>query len=367
MNEGDALNVLADLGAIPSAPLHEEWAAESVVRYLKALNLPIQVDGFGNLITTYQSGDSSTPLAFVAHLDHPAIEITSLESPTRARAALLGGVPPACFQQPVPIVLFSANQTSAATINGVEIDPKTARVASLLVELRQPAQPGDWGIFDLVGFQPEGVEIAMRAADDLCGVAAALVAVRRIQERGLRGTIYGVFTRAEEVGLVGAALLADSALLPPETVVISLECSRSLPGAEPGQGPVIRVGDRTSAFHPEGEALLRMAREKLAGTPVQRQLMSGGTCEATAFGARGYRTTGVALPLLNYHNVGPDETIVPERINRQDFLSEIDLLVAVAEVAPNPPVTATARRLEATIEQYRDRLYATAPAYQKLV
>lgn len=366
MNETDALNVLGALGALPAAPLHEEWVAAYVSNFLKGLHLPIRVDDFGNIIATYRNGDATTPLAFVAHLDHPAIEITGVESSTRARAALLGGVPPSCFQRPVPVVLFSAGQTGAAMITGVEIDPQTKRVAALILETNQPAQPGDWGVFDLVGFQPEGAEIAMRAADDLAGVAAALLALQRIQEQGLRGSISGVFTRAEEVGLVGASLLADSAILPPETIVVSLECSRALPGAEPGRGPVIRVGDRTRAFHPEGEAILLTARETIANIPIQRQLMSGGTCEATAFGARGYRTTGIALPLMNYHNVGPGDTIVPERINRQDFLGEIDLLVAAAQVAPNPPVTESARRLEAMSERYRDRLRATAGAYQKL-
>ena len=30
--------------------------------------------------------------------------------------------------------------------------------------------------------------------------------------------------------------------------------------------------------------------------------MSGGVCEATAFAVFGYRTTGIAFPLGNYHN-----------------------------------------------------------------
>jgi endoglucanase len=36
---------------------------------------------------------------------------------------------------------------------------------------------------------------------------------------------------------------------------------------------------------------------------VQRKLMPGGACEATAFGAYGYEATCICLPLGNYHNM----------------------------------------------------------------
>jgi endoglucanase len=149
-----------------------------------------------------------------------------------------------------------------------------------------------------------------------------------------------VFTRAEEVGLAGATLVARERALAPETLVVSLEASRELPGATIGGGPVIRVGDRTSAFHPSGDALLRRAAVKLAErdvpVPVQRQLMAGGTCEATAFTVFDQMATGVALPLGNYHNCGPEFTIEAEYINRRDLIGAVELLVAAVEVATMP-------------------------------
>jgi len=365
-SEQTALGVLAALGAIPTAPLHEEGVAEYVTRFVQRLGLPIRVDDFGNIVATYQNGDADHPLALVAHLDHPAIEISECGSGTRARAALLGGVPPACFGRPVPVLIVGAAQTVTGTIDGYDTDPRTGRVASLTLEVQGSVAVGDFGVFDLAGFQAIGAEVAMRAADDLVGVAAALLALQGIQKRGVPATVYGVFTRAEEIGLVGASLVADGALLPMETIVVSLECSKALPGAEPGLGPVIRVGDRTSAFHPEGEAVLLSARERIPDVPVQRQLMSGGTCEATAFGQRHYRTTGVAVPLINYHNVGPGEVIAAERIHTADFLGEVALLVTAAEVVNSRPVPAVTRGLEAAVNRYRDRLVASAGTFQAL-
>jgi len=366
MTDQEMLALLAELGAIPSAPLHEEGVAAYVIGALQAHGFPVQVDSYGNVVATYRKGSGERPLALVAHLDHPAVEITAVESPTRARAALLGGVAPACFNRPVPVVIVGRRATLAGTIVSYQVDAETKRVSSLDLETAGPVAVGDFGVFDLVGFQVDGAEITMRAADDLVGVAAVLAALFEIQARQIEGTVYGVFTRAEEIGLVGASLVASARLLPMETLVVSLECSRTLPGAEPGRGPVIRVGDATGAFHPEGEAMLLAARRQRPDLPVQRQLMSGGTCEATAFGQAGYRTTGVAIPLVNYHNVGPGEVISPERIHAQDFLGEISLLVAAAEISLAPPVSEVTRRLEITVNRYRDQLHATAGTFQSM-
>ncbi len=366
MSAVEPLTVLADLGALPTAPLHEATVAGYVARFLRERGLPFQVDPYGNLIATYRNADSPRPIALVAHLDHPALELTAVASDGTATASLLGGVPAACFARPVPVLVVGETAAQPATIVGVEIDPATGRVASLTLRAPRTAQVGQFAVFDLPGFRQDGDAVAMRAADDLAGVAVALQTLDRVARRGLPGVVYGVFTRAEEIGLIGAQLVAQAGLLPRETIVVSLECSRELPGAEIGQGPVIRVGDRTSAFHPEGEALLLAARDRLAGAPIQRQLMSGGTCEATAFGRAGYRTTGVALPLRNYHNVGPDGVIAPEQIHARDLLGAIDLLVAAVESALAPPGASTTTALLTAVERYRQRLAASGPAFQKL-
>src|SRR5262249_9205803 len=80
-----------------------------------------------------------------------------------------------------------------------------------------------------------------------------------------------------------------------------------------------------------------------------------GTCEAVAFGLAGYRTTGVALPLINYHNVGPDHAIEPEIIDVRDFLGEVQLLVAAVDAAPLPYTPAREKRLLGQVARYRRR------------
>lgn len=364
MSERADLDVLAELGSIPTASFHEEAVAAYVARFVRGLGLPLKADRSGNLVAEYRRGRSRLPVAFVAHLDHPAFEISAVESPTTARATLLGGVRAACFGRRVSVRIISGTGEIAGTIVGCAIDSATTRVTSLEVATSARVDVGDFGVFDLPGFERRGEFIAMRAADDLAGVAAALLALRRVARAGIDARVFGVFTRAEEVGLVGAEAIADQGILPKDAIVISLECSRSLPGAEPGLGPVIRVGDRTQSFHPDGEALLLAARRRLPGVKIQRQLMSGGTCEATAFVRAGYRATGVALPLLNYHNVGADDSIVPEEINVEDFCGEIDLLVAAAEASAEPLTGPADPIRAATILRYQERLAATSAPFR---
>ena len=63
--------------------------------------------------------------------------------------------------------------------------------------------------------------------------------------------------------------------------------------------------------------------------------MDGGSCEATAFCAYGYRASGVALPLGNYHNqalrADGSKTIGPEHVVVDDFLGEVRLLTELAQ------------------------------------
>ena len=217
-------------------------------------------------------------------------------------------------------------------------------------------------LFDLADFQMDGDLILMRALDDLAGCAAALAALSLLSSRSGLGDVYGVFTRAEEVGLVGARLLAEAGTLPSDTLVVSLEASRTLPGAAIGGGPVIRVGDASLTFDADAEAVLVSGREELMeaapGFEAQRQLMSGGTCEASAFRYHGYRTTGVAFPLGNYHNGTPLGGVAEEYIHVDDFVGGVELIVRAAQCVSRRLECRPWRRMADLSQEHRGRLEA---------
>ena len=146
---------------------------------------------------------------------------------------------------------------------------------------------------------------------------------------------YAVFTRAEEVGLIGARLLAYEEILPKETIIVSVESSPVIPGISQGEGPVIRTGDASYTFDSEAEKFLSIGRLRIQETNTafkyQRHLMRGGTCEATAFAHFGYRVTGIAFPLGNYHNATTKISdasggVDLEYIDVSDYLGGIELI-----------------------------------------
>ena len=88
--------------------------------------------------------------------------------------------------------------------------------------------------------------------------------------------------------------------------------------------------------------------------------MSGGTCEASAFAVYGYRVTGIALPLGNYHNAGTQESVEAEYIHLDDFLAAVELIVESAHSVGKRRDGPAWRRLQEIPENHRARLMETA-------
>lgn len=362
-----ALDILARLGAQPATSFLEDGVAGVVRAVLDEAGVPHRTDAYGNIIAhlpgTATDG-SVPPIAFMAHMDHPGFEAVAVDGDFLVGAAM-GGVPQSSFDAGVPLqVILPGGERLAAVTAGPagEASERKALIsladASRLAEVHLPASV----VFDLVDFQLEEGYIRMRALDDLagCGSALAMLSALAAGAEPPAGDVYGVFTRAEEVGLVGARLLAEAGTLPKTTLVVSLESSRTLPGAEIGGGPVIRVGDAGFTFNADAETALVRARETLQARPegfkAQRQLMSGGTCEASAFSVYGYRTTGIAFPLGNYHNAAPDGGVEAEYIHEEDYLGGVELMLEAVRRMPEREDTFFRRRLQEIPTEFRERM-----------
>ena len=362
-----ALDILARLGAQPATSFLEEGVSRVVRETLDEAQVPHRTDSYGNIIAHLPgkaADDSVPPIAFMAHMDHPGFEAIAVDGDFLVGAAM-GGVPQSSFEAGVPLqVILPDGERLAAVTAGPSGEVSERKVlisledSSRLAEIPLPAS----AVFDLVDFQLEDGYIRMRAVDDLagCGSTLAMLAALAGLEEQPAGDVYGVFTRAEEVGLVGARLLAEAETLPKDTLVVSLESSRTLPGAEIGNGPVIRVGDAGFTFNADAESPLIRARETLQARPegfrVQRQLMSGGTCEASAFSVYGYRNTGIAFPLGNYHNGAPDGGIEAEYIHEEDYLGGVELMLEAVRRMPEREDTFFRRRLREIPGEFRERM-----------
>ncbi len=357
-HEQRALDILRELDARPAVPFFEDGPARYIVEAVERLGVEVRRDAFGNVIAHYRNSPepSQPPIAFVAHMDHPGFEIIEVgDMGIIARA--LGGVPAASLKKPTPaLVLLPGGERIPAEICPPD-EPPSESEADRLVMVRLKRDSGLTPplpvVFDLMGFTLDGDTIRMRALDDLAGCASILAALERLVAEGARTDAYAVFTRAEEGGLFGARLLAEARTLPIETLVVSVESSAVIPGVTQGKGPVIRTGDRAYTFDADAEQALVVARDAILehdkGFKCQRQLLSGGMCEATAFAVFGYRATGLAFPLGNYHNAtttlsDPNGSVGAEFIKLSDYLGGVELIAEAAK--------SVAKRGESRTRQY---------------
>jgi putative aminopeptidase FrvX len=125
-----------------------------------------------------------------------------------------------------------------------------------------------------------------------------------------------------------------------------------------GKGPVIRVGDRATTFDRDAENLLLSAKDDLEveGKSIQRDLMPGGQCEALVYKLAGYTVSGIAIPLLNYHNYGKGG-FTEEAVNINDVELSIELLVRSIEKFDLERDNIHRKKLNKIFEKYKSLGY----------
>jgi putative aminopeptidase FrvX len=344
----DALAIAEGLLSRPTAPFHEELTAQWCVDFATERGLAVERDAAGNVLVRYESpgADTSRPLVLVAHLDHPGFVVDAVGE-AEVAMTFHGGLAAGCALAGSPVDFFRPGEVEPCGRGQLLApDELNGRLTGATAEvLGGEAVEGGIAMWGFPGWSIEDGRITARVCDDLLGVAAILATLNELARRAPEGVaVWGLLTRCEEVGFLGALEAIRLGTVPAAASVLSLECSKALPDAPQGGGVIVRVGDRMSIFAPALTESLRVAAEK-AGVHHQRKLMDGGACEATAFCASGYRASGLAVPLGNYHNAADDGSgIKPETVLVDDFLAEVDLLVALAcdpglldEETPEPP------------------------------
>ena len=327
------------IAAAPTAPYHEHRAMRAIAAELDRYGIERHDDAYGQVHARSRSGDATHALALVAHADHPAFDVISA-SGREGRARILGGFYERFFATAVPVLVCDDGETEPfhATLDDFRSAPDVPHnsLGHCRIRAERELAVGQWAVLDLAAFARRDDELHLRAADDLalCAVAVLTLAALRRDERA--HDVHAVFTRGEETGLYGARLVAEDGLLPRDAIVVSLEASRALATARPGAGPVVRPGDVYNTFSNEGERFLRVGRERLAaaGIPTQRALLTGGTCESSAFVRQGWTTTAIALPNVNYHNQSDEQPrFIPEVVRLSDLRGAVALLAEAATAA----------------------------------
>jgi putative aminopeptidase FrvX len=368
---------------IPTAAGKEQRVVAWIDRWLdQRAYLSKHSDPHGNFeIRMVGAFETDHPIYFTAHLDHPAFVVEEVVSETELVLSFRGGVMADYFPDARVEIHNGDDSFVMGTIGkeikttndkGEEVSLKPFKRYTCVLDGPSDVAVGTIGRWELpkarIVDDEFGGIIHTNACDDLAAVAAALSAIdelARLREAGADiGDVRVLFTRAEEVGFIGAIGASKDGFMPKGSRIIALENSRAFVDSPIHGGPIVRVGDRISIFSPELTGAVAKVAERIAGGPSmptasqktsemptwkwQRKLMAGGACEASVYCAYGYCSTCVCLPLGNYHNMGGlaeaqagthegTPRVGCEFVGLDDYAGMVDLLVGCGMDLPSSP------------------------------
>ena len=331
--------ILQEMLSIPTAPFAEHLVIDYVRSFCeKRKAVTMTQDSAGNVLVRVRKGTRrvARPVCITAHLDHPGFIADKMTARTRVRAHWRGGVQKAYFVG-TRVRFWLDDKWVKGTIKSVKLTGKgaQARVATASIDVPREIPPGTLAMWDLPEPKIRGDRIHARACDDIAGAAAMLECVDRLSRGRQSCDAYFLFTRAEEVGFVGAMAAVRRTTIPTRCYVVAMETSSELPSARMGDGPILRVGDRMTTFTSEVTSHCGRIAADLAKTDkkfiYQRKLMDGGMCESTAYCLLGYEATGMCVALGNYHNMNTKRKVIaPEYINLRDYDNTVKWFIALA-------------------------------------
>jgi endoglucanase len=313
--------------AQPTAPFREQRVIAWVKQVLDQAGIPYFIDPIGNIVvgasskTDYlrllREADAEPVRVFIAHMDHPGLHGVRWVKPTVLRVRWHGGSPTKHLPGSRVWLANGEGFEGEGVLRKVTLRKEGWAIDTAEVHFEAalaPRRPAAKSLYGGLKFRKpvwkSGSKLYTKAADDLIGVFCIVAtALEVFTKRGPRDRppFIGLLTRAEEVGLVGAVGHFELGWLQQATrpvVCVSLEASRTLPNAEIGKGPIVRLGDRRTPFDAGYSQVLTELADKVLPKQYQRRIMDGGSCEGSAATAYGFPTIALAVPLGNYHNQG---------------------------------------------------------------
>jgi endoglucanase len=379
MNAQALCTIAGRLMQHPAAPYHEHAVRAEVQKICEEHALPFELDRYGNLLVRLQTSKKQRPFVMAAHMDHPGFEVVPAKRNSGHLVRFQGGVPDHYFHPGIKIRLMPGDIPA-------KLGKRVGKNRTFQIDLSRPleslsfhevgreghallglptAPTPTFAVWELEDFRASDL-IVGRACDDLIGVTSILATIIELKKARARVNVIGVISRAEEIGFRGVLALTNTKLLPRNSLVISLETSRELPGVKMGEGVILRVGDRTSVFDSDAMRFLAEVAGELKtrrkNFKFQRGLMAGGTCEATAFQEFGFQTGAICIALGNYHNCSPNGKIAAEYVSVADACGMVDLLVSAAKQMLNfkTLISKLPKRLRQMRRESEERLLKTA-------
>lgn len=359
------LDLLKEILTPPTAPYRERHVMAVLEKILKENRVPYFYDPIGNIVVGAKSKaeylkilktKSKEPVRFaIAHMDHPGFHGVEYLEGDRLKFKWYGGSATAELAGRKVWLADREGEIGTGEVESFELLAHGRAIDTAIVKMhslsRKPKQAAS--LFGGFAFRAphwqEGDLLYTRVADDLVGVYAIVQAAIEAWGPAPKGKkkkkappFIGLLSRAEETGFIGTIghlELGWWKSAKRELVCLSLETSRTLPGALIGKGPIVRLGDRMNVFHAGYTRLFSDIALKILPEKHQRRVMDGGVCEGSAATSYGIPTIAISIPLGNYHNqsleggpdAGPPNSSAPEFVSISDVEGMLALIRAVLE------------------------------------
>lgn len=259
----------------------------------------VSVDRYGNVTAVRRGRPDGPRLMLAAHLDEVGLTVKGIEPNGFLRVDPLGGFPQAMFANRRVSVngRFGVAGVKSGHLQRPEERGRVVPIRELYVDVGADDAAGVAALGIRIG-DPVAIlgelqefagsdRVAMKAADDRTGCATLIQLFRELAGAELAGTLYGVGTVLEEVGLRGAPMAAHR-LRPDYAVALDGQPAADTPDASLtqdaavalGRGPTILLAASTGNYrgsiaHPAVKRLLIQAAEH-AGVPYQLCTNIGG-------------------------------------------------------------------------------------------
>ncbi len=334
---------------------HEEGVRRVVLNRLDPrAQKKVTNDSAGNLILELgqpQRGSKAPKILFVAHMDEIGYEVKSIEPDGRLLADVLGGGYTEYFLGHVVLVHKSDGTTAGGVLElpdgwdrpgfewphgprGMEEPAHVYVGTSSAEETRKLGiKAGDWITIPKKYRPLLGSRANARSFDDRVGCAALIEAVRILSADLPGRDVTFVWSTEEEVGLKGAAALAERLAKEGKTpdFVFAIDTfvssdspleSKRFADAEIGKGFVIRAVDNSNITPREYvDRVIKLAREN--NIPVQYGVTGGGN-DGAVFQRYGAVDIPLGWPLRYSHSPG-------EVIDTRDFDALAKVIAVLAK------------------------------------
>lgn len=293
-------SLIKKLTEIHSPSGREERIRNTILEELKGFIDGYNIDKLGNLIV-WKKGKKEGKILLDAHMDEIGVLATYIDDRGFIRIEPIGGVSPYNL---LGTGISFPNAEGFVGVEGETLEEYTKNIKNLdfdkifvdigaksKEEAENLVPPGTFGVYNAT-FKDLGHRLVSKAMDDRIGCAIIIEVFRRSNPLY---DLYGTFSIQEEIGLVGASVVAFN-IKPDIAIAVDVTAHSDTPkglkrmSLELGKGPAIKIKDSASISDRKIVEILRNTAEK-NNIPYQVEiLLRGGTNAAVL------QRTGEGIP-----------------------------------------------------------------------